>query len=131
MSAVGGCIDPLEGGLNGAGFRKDEGALARCAEFNAGNDGGGPWSLSSPLSLSPVFSENAGTVGSVFEGVGCAFGVPSGDGSAERGGADVVLVLFSAPGLRSILSFAPCSFLLAFVLVVASLSRAGVALFRK
>lgn len=59
------------------------GALARCAEFTAGKEGGGASSSSSSLSsLSPLLRANEGTGGNTLLALGSAFGVPSGDTSS-------------------------------------------------
>lgn len=68
-------------GLLGGGMEDEEGALeVLCAEFMAGNEGGGKLSSSSSSELSCSLSVNDGTAGTFCSDFGSAFGVDSGDG---------------------------------------------------
>jgi hypothetical protein len=69
------------GMADGGGIAESEGGLeALCAEFMAGNEGGGKLSSSSSSELSCSLSVKVGTAGASCSDTGAAFGVDSGDG---------------------------------------------------
>jgi hypothetical protein len=72
----------LGGGIaDGGGMADSEvGLEALCAEFMAGNEGGGRLSSSSSSELSCSLSVKVGTAGASVSEAGAAFGVDSGDG---------------------------------------------------
>jgi hypothetical protein len=67
--------------VDGGGMEDSEvGLEALCAEFMAGNEGGGRLSSSSSSELSCSLSVKVGTAGASVSEAGAAFGVDSGDG---------------------------------------------------